>query len=259
MTAGPGGTQAAAKAWFPYWKPRLEARLRLFCLPFAGGAASAFQRWADFGPSVEVLAVQYPGREGRFAEPSCRSVSALVEALGPVMLPLLDRPFAFFGYSLGTLVSLELARWLRRSGAPAPRGLMLAAGSPPGQRRKRDSHLLSDSAFIQMLREYGGTPEEVLAHQELLELLLPKLRADFEMVETYTAVEEPPLSVPIFALGGQEDADPSPQALEGWRSFTTQDFTLQIFPGGHFFFRSAGEPLKETLERTLLRWSSPAT
>ncbi|MBN1204154.1 MAG: thioesterase [Myxococcaceae bacterium] len=256
MTAGHGEARAPAKAWFPYWKPKPEARLRLFCFPFAGGSASVFHRRADFGPTVEVLVAQYPGREGRFAEPPFRRVTTLVEALAPVMLPLLDRPFAFFGYSLGTLVAFELARWLRRSGAPAPRGLLQAAGRPPTLLRKRGVHELPTEEFIEVLRRYGGTPPAVLAHRELLELLIPMLRADMEMVETYTAAEEPPLSMPIIALGGEEDAEPTPQELEGWREFTSRDFKVQLLPGGHFFLLSAGESLSDVVEPTLQHWAS---
>jgi surfactin synthase thioesterase subunit len=256
MTAGHGGANAPTKAWFPYWKPKPEARLRLFCFPFAGGSAAAIHRRVDFGPSVEPLVVQYPGREARFAEAPFRRVTTLVEALGPVMLPLLDRPFAFFGYSLGAFVTLELTRWLRRTGAPAPLGLMLGACPPPALLRRKGVYTLPNEQFVETLRGYGGTPPEVLAHRELLQLLMPMLRADIEMVETYFAAEEPPLSVPILALGGREDPEPTPQELEGWRELTTGDFSVQIFPDGHFFLLTAAEALRDTVERTLLRWSS---
>ncbi|HVG59534.1 MAG TPA: alpha/beta fold hydrolase [Hyalangium sp.] len=251
MTAGQGG-----KVWFPYWKPRPGAALRLFCFPFAAGSASALHRWADLGPSIEVMAVQYPGRETRFQEPPLRSITALVEALGPAMLPLLDRPFAFFGYSLGASISLQLAYWLRRTGAPAPQGLMIGAGTPPGFWKPRGALHMSDEALIAMLREYGAAPPQVLAHEELMRLLLPMVRADFEMIDTYPVPDEEPLSVPLAVWGGTEDLQPSPQHLEAWRGYTTRDFTLQLISGGHFFLFSAAELLREAMERTLLRWSS---
>jgi surfactin synthase thioesterase subunit len=262
MTARQGGAgeaSGAVKKWFPYWKPRPEAALRLFCFPFAGGSASALHRWADLGPTVEVLAVQYPGRETRFHEPPARRVTELVEALGPAMLPLLDRPFAFFGYSLGTAISLQLAYWLRQAGAPAPRGVMMAAGVPLKLREPRSTYTLPDPDLIAELREYGATPPEVLAHKELMEMLLPTVRADFEMLETFTAPDEAPLSVPLAVWGGTEDQRPSPQELEAWRDYTSRDFSLQLIPGGHFFLFSAADALREAMERTLIRWSSKGT
>jgi medium-chain acyl-[acyl-carrier-protein] hydrolase len=254
-----GAVSAAAKAWFPYWKRQPGARLRLFCFPFAGGSASALHRWASLGPSVEVVAVQYPGREARFHEPPFKRIPALVDSLGPVMLPLLDRPFAFFGYSLGSLVSLMLAYWLRRSGAPAPRGMMVAAGTPPRLCLPRATFTLSDEALIDELRRYGAAPPQVLAHRELMELMLPMVRADFEMVDTFVHPDEAPLAVPMAVWGGEEDSRPSPDTLAAWREHTTQDFSLELLPGGHFFIHSAAQQLREAVERTLLRWSPAPT
>jgi surfactin synthase thioesterase subunit len=216
-------------------------------------------RWADFGPSVEVVAVQYPGRETRFHEPPVRRLTALVEALGPAILPLLDRPFAFFGYSLGTTLCLQLAYWLRHARAPAPRGLMMAAGTPPRLWKPRGVHHQPDEAIIATLREYGGAPPQVLAHDELMQLLLPMVRADFEMLDTFSAPGEEPLSVPLSVWGGTEDRQPSPQQLEAWRDYTTRDFSLQLIPGGHFFLLSAADALREAMERTLSRWASKGT
>lgn len=251
-----GARSNPTKVWFPYWKPRPGATLRLFCFPFAGGSASVFHRWAERLPSVEVLAVQYPGRETRFAEPPARRASELVEALGPVMLPLLEGPFAFFGYSLGTLLSLQLVYWLRRAGAAAPRGVMMAAGTPPNAWKPRGLHTLPDAELIRELQAFGATPPQVLAHRELMELLLPTVRADFEVLDTFTPSEEAPLSIPMAVWGGTEDSQPSPQALEGWRDYTSQDFTLQLVSGGHFFLFSAADTLLEGIEKTLHGWSA---
>jgi len=258
-----GGAPVAGsptKLWFPYWRPKPEARVRLFCFPFAGGSASAFQRWAQAGlRDVDILAVQYPGRETRIREPLCRRAPELVQALGPVLRPLLDRPFAFFGYSLGTYVSLELAHWLQHEGAPAPLGLMLAAGSSPHQKQSRKRYTLGDGELLEELGKYGGTPPQVLENRELMELLLPVLRADFEMAEEYQRAVEPRLSLPFSVWGGQEDASPAPEALEGWRDYTTGPCTLQLFPGGHFFMLStSGDALKESVQRTVHQWAASA-
>lgn len=254
-----GATTAAAalKAWFPYWRPNPEARLRLFCFPYAGGTASVFHRWArqGVGAGVDVIAVQYPGHETRLTEPLCRRVPALVDSLGPAIRPLLDRPYAFLGYSLGTYVSLELAHWLQHVGAPPPLGLMLAAASPPHLRRSQELYTLLDEEFIAELKRYGGTPAQVLAHRELMEMLLPVLRADFEMADEYRRAPEPRLPLPLSIWGGTEDADVAPTALVGWHELSTGDFTLRLLPGGHFFLLSAGDKLREDVERTLRQWA----
>jgi medium-chain acyl-[acyl-carrier-protein] hydrolase len=248
----------AANRWFPYWRPQPEARLRLFCFPFAGGTASVFHRWACSGlEDVDVVAVQYPGREARIHEPGYRGVPELVQALGPIIRPLLDRPFAFLGYSLGSYVSLELAHWLQREGASAPLGLMLAAGVPPHQRQSQKLYTLRDEDFIAELERYGGTPPQVLADRELMDLILPMLRADFEMADEYRRAPEPRLSVPFSVWGGEEDTSPSPRVLAGWRDHTTASFELQVLPGGHFFLLSAGERFREGVHRTLHQWGLP--
>ncbi|WP_224360651.1 thioesterase II family protein [Hyalangium versicolor] len=262
MSALPSGGAPAAgsptRLWFPYWRPKPDARARLFCFPFAGGSASVFQRWAQAGlASADVIAVQYPGRETRIREPLCRHVPELVQALGPVLRPLLDRPFAFLGYSLGTYVALELAHWLQQEAAPAPLGLMLAAGASPHQMQGRKLYTLRDGELLAELGKYGGTPPQVLEDRELMEVLLPVLRADFEMAEEYRRRMEPGLSLPFNVWGGQEDTSPSPQALEGWREYTTGPCTLQVLPGGHFFmFSSSGDVLRESVQRTLQQWSA---
>ncbi|MDC0710140.1 alpha/beta fold hydrolase [Stigmatella sp. ncwal1] len=255
--AVPGGGNAAnpgVKTWFPYVKARADARLRLVCFPFAGGTASSMQRWAEQIPGVEVLAAQYPGRETRFGETPFRDVRTMAAALGPVVRSLADRPFAFFGYSMGTLVAVEVTRWLLREGAPLPVGLLVAAGTPPGRRKVRPLYALPEKEFIEALERYGGTPPQVLAHKDLMEMLAPMLRADFEIVDTYKVIDESPLPLPLSAFAGDADPHAMPDVMEGWKDLTSKDFSFQVFPGEHFFIHSAAEALREAIERSLLRW-----
>jgi surfactin synthase thioesterase subunit len=155
---------------------------------------------------------------------------------------------------MGSSIALMLAYWLRRSGAPAPRGLLMAAGTPPNVWTPRGTHTLPDEGVIDELRRYGAAPAQVLANQELMELMLPMVRADFEMLDTLAPPSEPPLSVPLAAWGGTEDPQPTPHELEAWREYSTQEFSLQLITGGHFFIHSAGNALLEGVERTLIRW-----
>jgi medium-chain acyl-[acyl-carrier-protein] hydrolase len=228
--------------------------MRLVCFPFAGGTASYLQRWAELIPDVEVFATQYPGRETRFPEKPFRDVRALAEALGPVVRTVADRPFAIFGYSLGTLVAVEVTRWLMRQGGPLPVGLLVGASAPPGRRTSPPLYALPEGAFIQALEGYGGTPPQVLAHKDLMELLVPMLRADFEMVDTYKLIDASPLPVPLHALCGERDPHALPAVMEGWKDFTSTDFSMKLFPGEHFFINSSADAVREAMERSLLQW-----
>lgn len=233
-------------------KPRPSARLRLFCFPYSGGGATAFRGWAEAMPSVEVCAVQAPGRETRLREPAETRMAPLVEGIVAALRGHLDRPFAFFGHSLGSLVAFETARALRRAGLPAPRHLF-SSGCPAPQTHhvERPIHGLPDARLIEALRRYQGTPEEVMRNEELMNLLLPIVRADFTIYETYSMTEEAPLDLPITVLGGLEDEHTTREELEGWRAQTTRGFVLRMFPGGHFFVHTHRAPLLDTVLQDL--------
>ncbi|MBO0795654.1 MAG: thioesterase, partial [Ktedonobacteraceae bacterium] len=205
-----------AGSWLAHTKT--QARLRLFCLPFAGGGATIFRGWAEsLPPGVDVCPVYLPGRESRLREPLFTRLEPLVEALGRALVPFLDMRFAFFGHSMGALISFELARYLRRMHAPEPVHLFVAAHRGP-QLPDRDApmHSLPDAALVDALRRLGGTPQAVFEHEELLQIVLPILRADFELCETYVYAQEAPLDVPISVFGGEQDPMVSVQDLQGW-------------------------------------------
>jgi medium-chain acyl-[acyl-carrier-protein] hydrolase len=231
----------ATAAWLTNPRPNPRAAVRLFCFPYAGCGASAFHRWpAGLPPTVEVRPVQLPGRESRFREEPFTRLTPLVGALADALRPHLDRPFVFFGHSLGALVSFELARELRRRGGPAPVGLLVAGrGAPHLPQRKPLLGHLPDEEFVEQLAAYGGVPAEVLAHQELLSLLLPALRADVLVSDTYTPTADTPLACPLHVYGGLEDADVPREDLQAWQELTTGPFDLHLFPGGHFFLHTA--------------------
>ena len=224
--------------WVTCPKPNPQARLRLFCFPYAGGGASLFRQWADDMPAdIEICPIQPPGRESRFSEPRFTHVPALVEALGPAITPFLTLPFAFFGHSLGAATSFELARYLRRHGSPMPQHLFVSAHRAP---QLVDQHLpihtLPDAIFLEELQRLNGIPSEVAAEADLMELMLPLLRADLSLAETYTYSEDAPLSCPISAFGGLADEGVSRDDMAAWQQQTTNSFTLHMLPGDHFFF-----------------------
>lgn len=222
--------------WFFSRRNRPGTAARLVCLPYAGGAASVYRAWEHLAPPhVEVCAAELPGRGARMAEEPFHRLSPLVRALGDAVEPLLDRPFALFGHSMGGLVAFELARLLRRRGWPAPCHLFVSASPAPGTPPTRPLlHDASDAELTARLHGLGGSPPEVLANDELMALLLPVVRADFAALETYEYRDEQPLDVPITVFGGLEDSVVRPAVLQGWwaQSTTVQ---LQLLPGDHFF------------------------
>jgi medium-chain acyl-[acyl-carrier-protein] hydrolase len=224
-----------------------QARVRLFCFPYAGGGASLFNAWPrGLPPHVEVVAVQPPGREGRLGETPYSDLARLVAAMVPELRPHMDRPFAFFGHSNGGLMAFEVARALRREGGPMPRHLFVGGRPAPQVERDENIHDLPHDEFIDALRRYAGTPEEVLQHAEIMELVMPLLRADFALGETYVYRQEPPLDVPITAYGGEFDAEVPAEEIEAWREQTSAAFRCQMYPGDHFFINGhRGELLRD--------------
>ncbi|UGQ48163.1 thioesterase II family protein [Massilia endophytica] len=214
---------------------------RLFCFHHAGGNASAFEGWQHALPGVEVCALQLPGRGMRFNEAPLRELAEAARALaGPVTQAAPALPFAFFGHSMGALLAFELARFLAREGLPQPVRLIASGCEAPRLRsRTRRLHRLDDAELIASLRRFGGAPEELLGNRELMELLLPTIRADFELAETYGYVEAPRLGMPIDVLAGRGDTHVAAGNLAGWQEESCAGGATHWFDGGHFFITSA--------------------
>lgn len=243
----------SAERWLMLSKPNPQARLRLFCLPYAGGGAALYRGWAAALPAaIEVCAVQLPGRETRWREPPFTRMAPLIEALAAVLAPYLDRPFALFGHSMGALIAFEAARRLRGPSGLGPVHLMVAAHRAPQLPPvAAPCHALPDAALKERLITFNGTPAEVLANAELMALLLPLVRSDFELVETYTFADAPLLDCPLTAMGGADDAETSKEALDAWRAVTRGRFRLRLLPGGHFFIHQSGAALLAALSAEL--------
>lgn len=241
--------------------PRAEPRARLFCFPFAGGGASAYRQWAaGLPPALEVLAIQLPGRENRIREAPLTSIEAIVAAVLPELTPALDLPFAFFGHSMGSIIATDVARVLAQQGGPLPRQLVVSAHpSPRWQDLRPPLRALPDRDLVTAIdQRYGGVPAEVAEHAELMELLLPMLRADVTALETYRPQPCPPLPCPIAAFGGSEDPEARRDQLEEWRHETTGAFRVRIFPGDHFFINPRRPEVLADLTATLAPLLAPA-
>lgn len=248
-------TTPAQTPWITFPKPTPGARLRLFCFPYAGGGASIYRTWSGvLPPEIEIYPVQPPGRETRLREKGFTQVPALIEALTPALEPYLNVPFAFFGHSMGALTSFELTRQLQRQGGPMPVHLFLSGHRAPQLPKEGDPIFhLPEPEFVEELRRLNGTPDQVLQNEELMKLMLPILRADFELCDTYDYTQEEPLPVPITAYGGLQDVEVSRDQLSGWREQTSGQFTMRMFPGDHFYLHSARALLMQTLAQDLMQ------
>jgi surfactin synthase thioesterase subunit len=229
-----------------------NARVRLFCLPHAGGGASVFRSWNELlPPSIEACPVQLPGRENRIGDTPYRQLRPLVEALATALEPYLELRCALFGHSMGATIAFELAHRLKRRGrepvaliVSARRAPHLPAGEPP-------IHQLPDAEFREALRDLAGTPDSVLENGELMELLLPLLRADFEINDSYEPSANAPLTCPIVVFGGEDDAAVSRSQLEAWRELTSGPFRLSMLPGGHFIVMDSRDTLLTAIAEEL--------
>ncbi len=246
-------SHTSSNAWITCPRPNPHARLRLFCFPYAGGAASTFYKWSDDLPrDVEVCPIQLPGRESRLGESPFTRLEHLLKALISAIRPYLDEPCAFFGHSMGAMISFELTRRLRAQGVRTPMHLFVSGRRAPWLPNPDPPiHHLPDAEFVEELRRYNGTPEIVLKNTELMQLFLPILRADISLNETYHYVPGEPLDCSISAFGGLEDSKVSRDDLAAWRKQTRGPFTLNTFPGDHFFLRSAQTSLLQIICRDL--------
>ncbi len=233
-------------------------RARLFCFAHAGGNATSYLPWQTvLGPLVQVCAVQLAGRGTRRSEPPRRSMAEWVSELMPEIAQRADLPFAFFGHSLGGLLAFEVARRCQWRQAPVPAHLILSGCAAPGVRRApRSLHTLEDPALVDALRDYDGTPPELYAHQDLLKLALPTLRADFQVNHDYRYTPGTPLRMPLTVLAGRSDPHTTTAEIEGWRQETGAACDIHWFDGGHFFIdtsRHSVQSLVANLMPTIMK------
>lgn len=239
-----------APRWVARRHPKPQARLRVFCLPYAGGGTHAYAEWAAAaGPEVELCPVLLPGREERLDEPAISTMDEMVPALAVGLAPLLDMPFALFGHSMGGMIAFALARHLGER-ATGPAHLFLSACSPRRTPDHSHKHRLPDPELVEELRVMNGTPPEFFEHEELMELILPTMRADFTLSETYGVAEGVRLDIPITAFAGDKDDAAPPAQVEGWREHTTAPFSLHVMPGDHFFLNDF-QPILVEITRAL--------
>ncbi len=248
----PFPTQSCSDEWIVRYRQNEQARLRLFCFPYAGGGASIFRSWSDALPQeVEVCGVQLPGRENRLGEPAYTRLAPLDQALADALSAYLDKPFAFYGHSMGALVSFELARQFRRTHDKHPVCLYLAAYRAPQLPNPNSKIYHLPSEVLKVVLRAEGIPDMILQNEELMQAMLPTLRADFELCETYEYREEPPLACPLTIFGGLEDVRVHTADLEAWSLQSSTTCSQFLFSGSHFFLHTAHHLLLAAMSRDL--------
>ncbi|MEU7426169.1 alpha/beta fold hydrolase [Streptomyces sp. NPDC040750] len=227
------------RLWIRRYHPRPDAAARVVCLPHAGGSASFYHPVSARMPaSVDVLAVQYPGRQDRRGEPCVASIGELADQVTSVLLPWADRPLVLFGHSMGASLGFEIARRLEREHGVVPRALFASARRAPSCPRDESVHLRDDDGLIEEMRQLSGTDSAILDDVELIRMALPAIRADYRAAETYAYEPGPNLRCPVVALVGDDDPKVTADETRAWALHTDATFEFHQFKGGHFYLTS---------------------
>ncbi len=247
-------TTQTLSTWVFNPQPNPHAKIRLICFPYAGGGASIYRTWPNhLSDKIDVWAIRLPGRENRLREAPFNDIPLLIEALLEILRSHLTMPFVFFGHSMGAMLSFELTHKLRQEQLPQPSHLFVSGQRAPQIPNPLPKiHHLPQADFIENVLDYNGIPAMVLQEPELMELMLPILRADFTKVETYQYRPMPPLACPISVFGGESDANVALKNLEMWGHHTSSRFTIHTYPGDHFFIRHVEAEMVKSIEQDLL-------
>jgi pyochelin biosynthetic protein PchC len=243
----------APDRWLRRYPAEGPVRCRLVCLPHAGGTAGSFLSWAGMLPEgVELIAVQYPGRQDRIAEEPLDDMAEMADRLAAALRPLLDVPVHLFGHSMGTGLSYEVARRLEESDGFVMGHLFVSARPAPHRIDGEHRHRLDDAELVAAMRSLGGPDAEVFDHPALLPIILPPLRADLALLDRYRPAALTPLKAPITVLGGADDHTCPVEELHSWSEATTAPTRVKVFPGGHHYLRENEEDVVQLVSTALL-------
>jgi medium-chain acyl-[acyl-carrier-protein] hydrolase len=251
-------TAAATSRWIPLLARAQPGALPLFCLPHAGAGTSAFRTWPVGLPGLAVLPIQPPGRESRLAEAPYERMGPLVAELAGIILGIAGyRPYAVYGHSLGALVAFETLREIRRRGGTEAVHLFVSGCVAPQDSRDDGPSIATAprAALVWKLRELGGTPEWLLSDPTVLEMILPAVRADLSVKESYEYHPEPPLEVPVTVIASTRDPQAPRELQERWRDQTTAAFRVHTLAGGHFAVFEQAATTHQHLAAALAGWS----
>jgi len=239
-------TDTDTDLWIRRYHPTDTAATQLLCMSHAGGSASYFFGVSrELSPEIDVLAVQYPGRQDRLREPCVSSAHELADQLVAAIEPLTDRPITLFGHSLGATVGFEVALRLEAAGI-APTGLFASGRRAPHRNRLERTHLRDDAGLIADVKALEGTESSMLDDEDVRQMVLPAIRSDYTAAETYAYRPGTRLRCPVVALVGDSDPKVSVEEADAWREHTDGEFDLAVFPGGHFYLN---DRVPDILER----------
>jgi len=242
--------------WITCPKPQPDADFRLFCLPFAGGGASVYRSWSNhLGPKLEVCPIQLPGRENRISTPAINDSRRLAEMIANQLSLYLSKPYLIYGHSMGGLLAYEVLKHLQDQGHALPVTAFIGAHRAPHLPPRRQSFLdLGDRDFIDKISSFGGFDQEVLASQELVDFVLPTLRADFSVCDGYQYAGTTPLECPFVVFSGKTDPEVPPTDMDAWSQHTTYPLQHISLDAGHFFLKTHVTELLEKIMQFAMQY-----
>tara|TARA_B100000614_G_scaffold254860_1_gene270928 strand:- start:132 stop:878 length:747 start_codon:yes stop_codon:yes gene_type:complete len=237
--------------WYLEYKKNPHAAMRLFCFHHSGGGASAFFPWLDkLSSSIEMIAIQLPGRENRFSEPLTNNLQHIITSLREGFELYKEKPFFTFGHSLGGLISFEFIKSIHQFYSLYPRCMIISATKAAHMPfRMKPLSSLDDETLKKEVQTYNGIEESILENDELLELFLPIIRSDFSIYESYHPKDSTPLPCDILVFSGCEDSSVNAEEIQGWAAYTTGKFEHTPFPGGHFFIKNHIKSIAEHINQ----------
>ena len=245
--------------WLRRYHPASDAGVRLVCFPHAGGAATYYHALsAALSPTVDVVAVQYPGRQDRRGEPLIDDLMVVADKLSAVFTDWTDRPLAFFGHSMGATIAFEVARRLESRGVRLAILFVSGRPAPSMPRRGHRVHLSDDAAVLAEMKKLSGTESQLLEDDDFVRMVLPAVRNDYKAIETYRYVPGPDVGCPVLAMIGDDDPKVNQAEAESWRSHTSGQFDLRVYRGGHFYLNDHRESVNRLLVERLTAVAAPS-
>lgn len=223
-------------------------KLKAICFPFAGGNEHVFKPLEKHF-SFDMTTVNFPGRGKRTGQPLCKNMTEAVRDFFQQYASLLKGDFFFWGHSLGAVIAYEVTLKIQEKGGQMPKFLIVSGKENPSFVEPEPKHNVSKEEFMQVLRAYGGTAEEVLAHKELMDYFEPIFRADFQIAETYSRSEPAPMNLPLFNIGGKNDKEVSYELLTGWKDYTEGHYQEMLLDGEHFFILDQKEEFAKLVNK----------
>ncbi|MDH6125723.1 alpha/beta fold hydrolase [Kitasatospora sp. GP82] len=245
-------TDTSTALWLRRFHPAVDSPVRLICFPHAGGSATFYHPVsARFSPAVDVLALQYPGRQDRRREPCVEDIGTLADLITDELLALDEKPTVFFGHSMGAVLAFETAWRLEQKGQHAPRSVIASGRRAPSTTRTETVHNRDDDGILAELRLLNGTNPQLLGDEEIVRMAMPAIRGDYRAIEKYGCAADRRLRCPITALTGDADPRTSLAEAQSWSLHTEGAFRLKVFPGGHFFLAEHQTAVNEEISREL--------